>query len=391
MAARRLVLPALCLALMSSAATGGEMDAASRSKDGVRVTPGQIVHLGVERVQVRPFGREVAAFGFVSYNEDRVTPVHSQFSGRATRLIAKPGDVVEGGSPLFELQSPEIVQLHNDLVAARLTVTKGEQRLVHLKRMLERQVGLLAAKATSQRDVELARSELETGEAELVAARGALAATRSRLELMMGITAAERERIERAGSIDQVVTVKAPIGGTITARKVGAGQFVRNDSSEPLYAIADLSTMWIKMSIPESLIAGIEVGNAVEVTVSALPGRLFKGQVAAVDAILDKSTRRVIVRTEVPNRDGLLKAEMYATGRILASKETPSPSIPLSAVVREGTATSAWVLVEDRQFVRRVIRIGTEKGGYVQVLGGLKAGENVVVRGAIFLDNEWRQ
>ena len=390
MAARFAIVPALSLAMTASAAWSGDNDLSSRSPEGVLVTPAQRVHIAVQPVAARAFYKEIVAFGFVSYNEDRVTTVHTQFSGRVTRIIAKLGEVVERGTPLFQLQSPEIVQLHNDLAAARILVTKSEQRLEHLKRTLDRQVSLLVAKATSQRDLELAQSEFDAGVAELAAATGALAANRSRIELMMGITPAEGEKIEKSGSINQLVTVRAPIGGTITTRKVGVGQFVRNDTSEPLYAIADLSTMWIKMSIPESRIAGIEIGNSVEVLLSAIPGRPIKGKVTGIDALLDKTTRRVVVRTEVPNQEGILKAEMYATGRISSSDHVSSPSVPPQAVLREGTAASAWVMTKERLFSRRELKLGMEQDGEVQVLSGLNPGDTVVVRGAIFLDNEWR-
>jgi cobalt-zinc-cadmium efflux system membrane fusion protein len=99
----------------------------------------------------------------------------------------------------------------------------------------------------------------------------------------------------------------------------------------------------------------------------------------------------VVVRSEIPNPDGLLKSEMFATFKITAGDDQPSPAVPVESVIREADLATVWVQKEAMVFQRRPVTIGMEQDGRVQVRDGLKTGEQVVARGAIFIDNEWRQ
>src|SRR5262249_57467802 len=92
----------------------------------------------------------------------------------------------------------------------------------------------------------------------------------------------EVDRLEGERVINPLVTVNAPFQGTVIGRKVGVGQYVRADANEALYSIADLSTMWLKANVPEADIALIQIGHDLEVTVPALPDRVFHAQVIAI-------------------------------------------------------------------------------------------------------------
>lgn len=134
----------------------------------------------------------------------------------------------------------------------------------------------------------------------------------------------------------------------------------------------------------------IRVGQDIEVKVSALPDRLFKARIAAIGAASDVATRRVVVRSEIPNPDGALKAEMFATFRIATGEGNSAPAVPVAAIIRDGDVTSVWVEDQPMVFRRRQVRVGLEQDGRAQIREGLKPGEVVVARGAIFVDNEWR-
>jgi len=134
----------------------------------------------------------------------------------------------------------------------------------------------------------------------------------------------------------------------------------------------------------------IRVGQDIEVKVSALPDRLFKARIAAIGAASDVATRRVVVRSEIPNPDGALKAELFATFRIATGEGNSAPAVPVAAIIRDGDVTSVWVEDQPMVFRRRQVRVGLEQDGRAQIREGLKPGEVVVARGAIFVDNEWR-
>ena len=221
-------------------------------------------------------------------------------------------------------------------------------------------------------------------------AQGTLTAARNRMRVIVGRNQAEVERVERERAVNPLITVDSPIDGTVISRKVGPGQYVRSDNGDPLYGIANLSTMWLKANVQENDIPYVRVGQEIEVRVTALPDRMFKARITAIGAASDAATRRVVVRSEIPNPDGALKAEMFATFKIATGDGNAAPAVPAEALIRECDVATVWVEEEPRVFRRRAVKIGLEQDGQVQIREGVNVGERVVARGAIFVDNEWR-
>jgi len=283
-----------------------------------------------------------------------------------------------------------VVQAQTDLIAAVQGLEKAKSQIILTKSVLDRQLSLLAGRATAQREVDQARNDYAAAESDFQTAQGTLTAARNRLRVIVGRDQAEVERVERERAVNPIITVDAPIDGTVIARKVGPGQYVRSDAGEPLYSIANLSTMWLKANVPENDIPLVRVGQEIEVRVTAVPDRVFKARITAIGAASDAATRRVVVRSEIPNPDGAPKAEMFATFKIATGSGGASPSVPVEAVIREGDVAVVWVEVQPTVFRRRQVKIGMEQDGRVQIRDGLQDGQAVVARGAIFLDNEWR-
>ena len=360
-------------------------------KGTVRVTEDQTHQLSIVPVKLHHFRDYKPAIGQIAFNEDASTVVLSPFSGRVTRLIAKIGDVVQRGDPLFEIDSPEVVQAQTDLIAAVQGLEKAKSQLAQAKRVLDRQASLLADHATAQREFEQAQNDHALAQSDLTTAQGTLTAARNRLRVIIGRDPKEIERVEQERIVNPLITINAPIAGTVIARKVGPGQYVRSDAGDPLYAIADLSTMWLKAFVPENDVVYVRVGQEIEVKVSALPDRTFKARITAIGAASDAATRRVVVRSEIANPDGLLRSEMFASFKIAIGDGASSPAVPIEAVIREVDEAAVWVEREPLVFQHRPVKIGLERDGLLQILSGLDVGERVVGRGAIFVDNEWRQ
>jgi membrane fusion protein, heavy metal efflux system len=228
-----------------------------------------------------------------------------------------------------------------------------------------------------------AQSDVTNAESDVRAAEAALLAARDKLRAF-GKSAAAIARIEQ-GHTDRVVTVTAPLAGTITARKVGPGQFIRQDNTDPLFVIADLAQMWMLANVYETDVPWIKVGQPVEVRVMAYPEEVFKAIITYIGAAVDPATHRVDVRAVVDNPAQKLKPEMFATFRIITHTDMHYLAVPLSAVVRDGDKTSVWVAQPEHQFVRREVKLGLEQNGYIQILSGLQAGEQVAVEGGLLL------
>jgi membrane fusion protein, heavy metal efflux system len=229
----------------------------------------------------------------------------------------------------------------------------------------------------------------QQAQADLAAAETAFASAHDKLRIL-GKTDAEIAAIETAKKPEATTTVLAPIGGVVTDRQVGPGQYIQAGSSTPVYSIGNLSTVWLVADVRESDAPLIETGQPVEVRVLAFPGQVFKATVTAVNAQVDAVTHRVPVRATVSNPGGRLKPQMFASFSIVTSGESESPAVPEEAVVREGDEAHVWVVERNNTLVLRAIRTGRINGGMVEVTSGVEPGERIVTRGSLFIDRAAR-
>ncbi len=336
-----------------------------------RATTQQMNTLTVAPVTTHGFVSEERTEGKIAVNGDRITPLFSPYSGRVTRVIAGPGDVVKAGAALATVEATEFVQAQNDLATA--------QAQVKLARINEtRKHALYDAKGGSLQDWQQSQTDLS-------AAETALDLVRNRLRIL-GRSDRQIEELEKNRQMNPVATLVAPIAGVVVDRQLGPGQYLQSGSGTPVFTIADPSSVWLLANVRESDVGLVHLGQTVEVRVPAYPTRVFTARVTYVAAIIDANTHRLPVRAELDNGDGALKPEMFASFRILTSDATESPAVPEMAVVYEGNAAHVWVVAGDGLLSFRTIRAGRSDGGLVEVLDGLQVGEKVITKGGLFID-----
>jgi len=359
----------------------------SRDADvAFRPSETQWASLKLAAVRQVAFRDERATDGKIAINEDTTTPVFSPYSGRVSRLIAKPGDYVEVGKPLFAIDASEYVQGQNDLVTAVAGVEKAKSKLELAKMSEKRQRELLAIRGGALKDLEQAQSDLVAAQGDLRSAEIALAAVRNRLRIL-GRTDEEIDHLEKVDRIGAEVVVPAPIAGTVIQRKVGLGQYINAGATDPVYTVGNLQTIWLIANVRESDAPKMKTGAAVEVTVLAYPGRVFNARLSYVAPALDPNTRRLPVRAQIYNPSRELLPEMFASFRIVAGETRLMPAVPQEAVVYEGAQARVWVARPDQKSViTRPIEVGTTTNGLVEVRKGLAAGETVVASGTLFID-----
>ena len=359
--------------------------------DGFRPTPLQWLGLKLQPAQTLSFRTEVSAEGNIAINDDTTTSVFSPYSGRVVRLIAKPGDIVKKGAPLFFVEATEIVQAQNDLATALVALSTARSQMALAEKTEQRQHDLYDAKVGAQKDWMQAQTDLTTSKNVAEGAAVGLAAVRNRLRIL-GKTDSETAALERAAADHQMVSeapVPAPISGVVTQRQVGVGQYIASittGATAPLYVLGDLSSVWLVANIRESDARFMKVGQPVAVHVAAYPGRKFGAKIAWVAPGLDPATHRLPVRAVVDNRDGTLKPLMFARFSIAVSDSASGPAVPKTAIVHEGDSTRVWVARDDQTIVARSIITGREHDDMVEVVKGLTAGENIVASGTLFID-----
>ncbi|HWX81369.1 MAG TPA: efflux RND transporter periplasmic adaptor subunit [Steroidobacteraceae bacterium] len=348
-----------------------ELPAAAASPPGTfRATPQQLKTFTVESVQTHAFVSEELTEGKIGVNGDRATPVISPYSGRVTRVIGGLGDTVKAGAALATVEASEFVQAQNDLKVAAAQVK--------LARINEtRKHALYDAKGGSLQDWQQAQ-------ADLAAAETALNAVRNRLKIF-GKSEVDIANLESLQAMNPVATITAPIAGVVVDRQVGPGQYLQSGGTA-VFTIADPTSVWLLANVREADSGAVKLGQPVEVRVLAYPKRIFKARVTYVAAVVDPVTHRLPVRAEIDNHDLALKPEMFATFRIITSGATESPAVPAAAVVYEGAAAHVWVVAGDGLLSLRAIRTGRSDEGLVEVLEGLKAGERIVTKGGLFID-----
>ena len=357
-----------------------------RMADGsFRLSPTEAKLLRVEPVAARAFRPERVAEGRISFNEERSTPVFAPYTGRVIRALAQPGQQVAAGDVLFEIETTDLTGAANDLLAALDSAGKARTQVDLFRRNETRQRDLFAAKAAARRDLEQAQADLANALSDQRTAEATLAAARDRLRVL-GRDAAAIAEIERTRHVNAVVAVTAPLAGTVVQRRIGPGQWLNAGGSDPIYTIADLSQMWLVAGVREMDAPLVRVGQNVQVSVDALPGRTFDARIENVASSLDATTRRLTVRAAVQDPDRLLKPEMFASFRIAVGDANEALAVPAGALIYRGANTSLWEALGDDRFVMRRVKTGLQSDGMVQVTDGLAAGARIVTGGALFID-----
>jgi len=320
------------------------VDAATVQTIGVRTTP-------VER---RDLSRSVRAVGRVAYDERRVAHVHTKVQGWVEELFVDfVGQQVKRGQPLLEIYSPELVATQEELLLA-------------------------------------ARYREATGESPFEDVRGGgeslFAATERRLALW-DVPERDIRRLLETGEVKRTLTLYAPASGVITRLGVRSGMEVQPNAN--LYTIADLSRVWVLADVYEYELPWLALGQTAEVELSYLPGKRMRGELTYIAPFLDPKTRTVEVRLELDNADGSLKPEMFGNAVIAGAPRTGALAVPTDAVIRSGRRTVAVVALGEGRFEPREVELGLDTGdGFVEVLSGLREGEDVVVSSQFLIDSE---
>jgi cobalt-zinc-cadmium efflux system membrane fusion protein len=345
----------------------------------------QLAGLGVATVTRARFRAERMTDGKIALNGDHTTPVFSPYSGRVVEVHAGPGDTVRKGEPLLTVQASEFVQGQSDLLAAQAAVASAHAQLTLAQAVEKRKHALLDARAGSLQDWQQSQSDLAAAQGNARTAEAALAAVRNRLAIL-GKSEAQIDALARGEKMDALADVLAPISGTVIDRQVGPGQYLQAAGATPVYTVADLSTVWLVANVRETDAPFVHKGQTAEVHVLALPDRVFTARVSSVAPGLDPATRRLNVRAEIANPEGLLRPEMFASFSLIAGAADDALAVPEAGVIYEGTEARVWIVGDDGTLALRRIRPGRSAHGLLEVVEGVKAGEKVVTSGALFID-----
>jgi cobalt-zinc-cadmium efflux system membrane fusion protein len=344
-----------------------------RDFDAVELSDSQREMISIATTTERAFPRERDAVGSIDFNEDMAAQVSTPYQGRIVHIQAKIGDAVVRGQVLFTIESPDLIQAESNLIAAA-----GVLELT--SHALERAKQLYGVQGIAEKDLQQASSDQQTADGALKAARDAVA--------VFGKGKEQIDQIVQSRTVDPELLIVSPISGRITARNAAPGDFVQPGSTPAPFSVADVSRVWLNAGVAETDMPLVRKGQKVHVSVLAFPDRRFDGEISTVGATVDPQLHRGMVRAEIEDSNRELLPGMFAAFVIETGEPVNAAAVPADGVVREGDGTTTvWVTTDRHHFRRRIVKVGLTHDGYDQVLEGLRNGEQVVTKGAIFLDN----
>jgi len=309
-------------------------------------------------------GSGVEAGGLLAPRPDRVAKVGPVISGRVSEVLVKLGDRVRAGQPLAKLVSVEIGEAVSEYYKARAEEELARINHERYERLISRDIG--------------ARKDLLAAEADHKIAQASRNAAEKTLHAF-GFTEADVALIEETHTINAELLLRSPIGGRVVERNATVGERVGDDTT--LFTVMDLGRLYVDAQVFERDVARLRKGQRTEVTVSALSGSVFNGEVIHISQQIDPDTRTLAVRTAIDNPGETLKVGMFATVRIFTGQEAPALSVPAAAVIEDHGESFVFV-PEGEGYRLTPVQTGFQDETLVEITGGIVEGQDIVVKGS---------
>jgi cobalt-zinc-cadmium efflux system membrane fusion protein len=352
----------------STTANSAEPDTHKEDANTVEVDEGMLRDLRITTrgVESRAGGELVMLLGELAVDQRAYAEVGTPVAARITRVRVNAGDLVRSGQTLAELTSPELGRERAEYLSAGARLKLAEAAL-------ERKRGLAAEKIVPLREVQEAESAAGEARAALRASRAAMTA--------FGV---EPPANDGDGATSSAFVLRSPVAGTVIERTAVVGQMV--DPAVPAFRIGNLATLWLTVHAFERDAVRIQQGVGARLSFPALPGQDFEGTVTMVGRQVERESRTVPVRIDVENTRDLLRPGMSGTATLPVGTTGASIlTVPVAAVQRVRNEWCVFVPKDANHFEIRRIGRGRDLGSEVEVLSGLRAGEDIVVDGAFLL------
>jgi cobalt-zinc-cadmium efflux system membrane fusion protein len=328
----------------------------------------QMSHVQVLTVAPTTLTRSLRLTGAVAYNSFHTTPVITQVSGPVSRAVVVPGQRVKQGEPMLYVASPDYSQLRTNYLKAKDAYALAQKANARAQDLYQHHA--------------IAEQNLEQAESAEVQASGDLASAQAALKVM-GITDPD-ELVKGPASFE--VPVKAPISGLVVEQDVSAGQLLQPGTTQ-CFMISDVSNVWVLVNVYQKDLPYVRVGDPVSIQTDSYPD-VFHGRISYVAASLDPSTRTLQARIETPNPGEKLKKDMYVTATVNAGAIKNAIALPDAAILRDSDSQNqpfVYAAAGSGQFGRRPVTVGESLNGQTEITSGLKAGDQVIGNGSLFL------
>lgn len=364
-----------------------EEDAADES--GVAHIPIEAQHangLELRRAEVREFESLLHVTGTVSADRTRVARIRPLARGVVDRVFVQLGDRVEKGDPLVSYDNIDLGLAIGEFLAADADLRGTRTALQVSETILARSQEMLKVEAVARTKHDLLEAEFQSARA-MVASAEALVSKFEEQIHRFGLTEedlAKLKQVDDTGyhrTVSQA-TLRAPARGIVTNYDVGPGEVI--DPSSELITITDMSSVWVLANVNERDLNAVRVGKPVSIRVATYPGEVFRGRIAYAGDTVGQETRTALVRCIASNPRARLKLGMFATVDIPSGSVYRSLAVPSEAIQEVDGHTVVFLRRTDVEFEQRAVETGLEADGWVEIPGGVSAGDRVIASGSAF-------
>lgn len=318
------------------ALTGCKKEAA---KDGAGPTPVYATQAVIAEAKVQAVNETLSLVGSVAANE--MVEIKSETDGTLEEVLFTEGQKVKQGDLLIRLDESKF----------SASVNEAEANFKLTETTYERNKQLLRDKLISQQEYDQAAAQFQ--------------ANKASLEL--------KKRLLKDARI------YAPFKGTMSSRQVSPGQVIAKNTT--LTWLIDLDPVKVELNVPERFVSQLKIGQKIEITVAAYPGRTFLGEVFFVAPFVESATRTALVKARIDNPNSELKPGMFANLNLTLKLKEDAIVIPESAIIASGDRTIVYVVDAEGTAQIRPVKLGIRQAGLVEIVSGLKPGERVVSEG----------
>jgi cobalt-zinc-cadmium efflux system membrane fusion protein len=336
----------------------------------ITLTAAQRQNLRLYTVVMSKFHQGIDATGVVDFDNDQATSVLAPFSGPVSRLLVSLGDHVKQGDPLAAVVSPDFAAAVGAYRKA-LATARTDRRLADLDKDLIQHQGV------ARREADQAETDAANAESDRDAALQALISLNVQAETIKDIQ--EGRPTPRPEGL-----IRSPIAGTVVERLITPGELLQAGTT-PCFTVANLSRVWVMAQIFGSDLASVSLGDSAEIA-TGVGSKTFSGRVDNISALVDPDTRSVNVRIVADNPGNALKKQMYVHVLIQAHRETTGLLVPVSSILRDDeNLPFVYVAQPDGSFARQHVTLSHRIGDQYEIDDGVKAGDQVVIEGGLFV------
>jgi cobalt-zinc-cadmium efflux system membrane fusion protein len=314
--------------------------------------------LAIDTVATSQLVNAITLTGKVGTNDDHVVPVFSMVSGIIQDIKILLGDYVNAGQVLAVVKSSEMAQFSSDLLNAETNLRIAE---INLRKTIDMYHGGLASMPDSLN----AEVAVQQANAEL-----------DRVHRVLKIN---------GGNTQGEFVVRAPISGFIVQKGATNNMAIRGDNTTSLFTISDLKNVWIQANVYESNISYIHLGENVDVTTLAYPGKVFKGKIDKIMNVLDPASKVMKVRVVLANEDYALKPEMYASITVNDKENKRCLSVSSHAIIFDHSQYYVLVFKSKSDVKITPVQVINAVGDKTFIASGVQEGDKVISSQAILI------